>query len=54
MLSNARQRLFWPGIDAQLRLTRAQCAHCNNTAPFQSREPLAPPPHPEFKFQQTG
>ena len=25
MLANARQRLFWPGLDAAIRLTRAQC-----------------------------
>ena len=53
MLANARQRLFWPGLDASIRQTRAQCKICNTMAPSQPREPLMPPPNPEFPFQMT-
>ena len=53
MLANARQRLFWPGLEAQLRQTRAQCKACNRTAPSQPREPLAEPALPQFPFQHT-
>ena len=53
MSAHARTRLFWPGLDASLKLTRAQCKPCNSMAPSQSREPLAPPPNPEYPFQQT-
>ena len=50
MSANARQRLFWPGIDAHLHQTRAQC---NTIAPSQPREPMSDPPVPQFPFQQT-
>ena len=54
MSANARQRLFWPGLDSQLRLTRAQCKPCNDMAPSQPREPLIEPPSaPTFPFQMT-
>ena len=54
MLNNARQRLFWPGLDAQLRLTKAQCLTCNQIAPSQAREPLLEDtPTPELPFQMT-
>ena len=53
MLANAHQRLFWPGLEAQLRQTRAQCWACNRIAPSQPKEPLADPPVPDFSFQQT-
>ena len=53
MLANARQRLFWPGLDASIRQTRAQCKTCNVLAPSQPKEPLMPPSNPEFPFQKT-
>ena len=53
MLANARQRLFWPGLDASVRQTRAQCRTCNKIAPSQPREPLMSPADPEFPFQQV-
>ena len=33
MLSNARQRFFWPGLDAAIRLRRAQCKQCDEREP---------------------
>ena len=53
MLANAQERLFWPGIAANLRQTRAQCRACNEVAPSQPREPLAEPATPQFPFEQT-
>ena len=53
MLANARERLFWLGIAANLRQTRAQCRACNEVAPSQPREPLAEPATPQFPFEQT-
>ena len=51
MLANARQRLFWPGLGASVKQTRAQCHVCNTIAPSQPKEPLMPSPKPEFPFQ---
>ena len=53
ILANARQQLFWPGLGASARQTRAQYRICNTTAPFQPREPLMSPANPEFPFQQA-
>ena len=33
MLANARERFFWPGLDAQLRQAKNQCRRCNEIAP---------------------
>ena len=54
MREHAKHRLFWPGLDAALCLTRAQCADCNNKAPSQSAEPLLEVETPEFPFQSTA
>ena len=53
MMANANQRLFWPGLDANIRLTRAQCHDCNEISPSQPSEPLSPPPSLDFPFQHT-
>ena len=53
MLANARERLFWPGLDAAVRLTRSQCRQCNEHAPSQPSEPEIVAPQPEIPFQQT-
>ena len=52
-MANARQRLFWPRLDASIRQTRAQCRKCNIIAPSQPIEPLMPSSNPEFPFQKT-
>ena len=44
MTSNARQRLFWPGLDSQLRLIRSQCKDCNDVISSNAREPIAEAP----------
>ena len=53
MSANAQQTLFWPGIDAHLCQTQAQCKACNTIAPSQPREPMSDPPVPQSPFQQT-
>ena len=53
MSANAHQRLFWPGLDAHIRQTRAQCRSCNRISPSQPKEPLAEPSLPELPFQHT-
>ena len=53
MLSNARDRFFWPGLDAAVRLLRQQCRQCNEKSPSQSAEPPVPPPQPRVPFEQV-
>ena len=53
MMVNARQRFFWPGLDAAIRLKRAQCSPCHEKAPSQPSEPMMCTPSPEYPFQQT-
>ena len=53
MMSNARERLFWPGLDAAVRQLRLQCRQCNEEAPSQSAEPTITSPPPEVPFEQT-
>ncbi len=53
MMSNARERLFWPGLDAAVRQLRLQCRQCNEEAPSQSAEPSLSSPPPEVPFEQT-
>lgn len=54
MLSNARDRLFWPGLDASIRLLRQQCRQCNEQAPSQSAEPCVFSPQPRVPFEQVA
>ena len=54
MAAHAKKRFFWSGMDAAIRLTRAQCGHCNGIAPSQSQEPFVEPTTPEFPFQETA
>ena len=53
MLANARERFFWPGLDASVRLLRSQCRQCNENAPSQPAEQAIPSPQPEYPFQQA-
>ena len=53
MLANARERFFWPGLDASVRQLRQQCRQCNEEAPSQPPEPMIMTPPPEVPFQQT-
>lgn len=40
MLANARQQLFWRGLDASIWQTRDQCQTCNGMALTQPKELL--------------
>ena len=53
MLANARDRFFWPGLDASVRNMRLQCRQCNEQAPSQSDETPISTPSPEVPFQQV-
>ena len=53
MLGYAKSRFFWPGMDAAIRLYRAQCKQCNTNAPSQPSEPIVVTQLPEMPFQQT-
>ena len=54
MLSNARDRFFWPGLDAAVRQMRIQCRQCNKNSPSQPHEPLTTLPPPDVPFEQTA
>ena len=53
MLANARSRLFWPGLDAEVKQLRENCRQCHEQAPSQSDEPPITPAPPETPFEQT-
>ena len=53
MLSNARSRFFWPGLDAAVRQRRERCGQCNEQAPSQASEPLIVTPPPQVPFEQA-
>jgi len=54
MLANARERFFWPGLDAAVKLLRAQCRQCNEQAPSQPAEPPIESQAPEVPFQMVA
>ena len=53
MQANARQRFFWPGLDAAIRQVRARCRQCNENAPSQPSEEMVLSPPPDYPFQQV-
>ena len=53
MQANARERFFWPGLDAAIRQLRAQCKQCNENAPSQPSETMMLSQPPEFPFQHV-
>lgn len=53
MKNSARQRFFWPGMDAHIAQKRAQCRTCAGMSPSQPREPMMDTPTPEFPFQMA-
>ena len=53
MLANARDRFFWPGLDAAVRQIRSQCRQCNEQAPSQPVEPPISAPPPQVPFEKT-
>ena len=53
MVANVRERFFWLGLDATVRLQQAQCWQCNEQAPSQSKEEPIEATPPEYPFQQV-
>ena len=53
MKSSARQRLWWPGLNAALDQKRAQCRDCIEMAPSNHKEPLQASPEPDYPWQHT-
>ena len=53
MHSHAKERLFWPGLSADISQKRGQCKSCNENAPSQPDEPLIITPLPSTPFEQV-
>ena len=53
MKSNARQRFFWPHMNADINTTRMNCQHCNRMAPSQPKGTLQHTEDPEYPFQHA-
>ena len=51
MKASVRHRFWWLGMDSDIEQVRAQCKDCNNSAPSNHKEPLAPLPEPEYPWQ---
>ena len=54
MKANAKERIFWPGLDADIKKKRDQCRRCIESAPSQTAEPMIITPPPELPFQQVA
>ena len=54
MLRRARQSVYWPGMEGDLKFQRSKCTTCNMHAPSQQREPLMPSEPPDYPFQKTA
>ena len=54
MLSRARQVVYWPSMENDLRNKRYKCYRCNEIAPSQPKEPLLLAPAPDYPFQQIA
>ena len=52
MKARANESVFWPGINASIRTTRANCTECSKIAASQPREPITLTVSPEWLFQQ--
>jgi hypothetical protein len=53
MKLNARERMFWPGLDADINQRRNQCRSCNENAPSQAAEPMITTPIPDSPFEKV-
>ena len=53
MKSNARQRFFWPHMNADINTTRINCQHCNRIAPSQPKGVFHSTEDPEYPFQHV-
>ena len=53
MALNARERLFWPNLHADLKTLRDRCKQCNKNAPSQRDEEPITTTSMEYPFQQV-
>ena len=53
MKANARDRFFWPHLDADIKSVRNQCKLCNEIAPSQANEQIIVTPSPNLPFEQV-
>ena len=53
MLRRARQTVYWPGIEGDLKYHRSSCEACNVHSPSQPAEPLVMTPAADYPFQQA-
>ena len=53
MLARARQTMYWPGMDKQIRNHTDTCIRCREIAPSYPKEPLIPALLPEYPFQNV-
>ena len=51
--ANAKERLFWPGLSADITQRRNQCKPCNENAPSQPEEPIIITPDPKIPFEHV-
>ena len=50
----ARQSVWWPDINQQIKEMGAKCQHCLEKRPTQRKEPLLPSALPDRPFQKVG
>ena len=53
MLGRARQVMYWPGMDRDVKIHCETCSDCRENAPSQPKEPLIPTEPPEYPFQEV-
>ena len=53
MLARARQAVYWPGLEHDVKEHTRHCEECRRHAPSQQREPLIPSPVPDYPFQKV-
>ena len=53
ILSRARQLMYWPGMDRDIRLHSETCEECQVVAPSHVKEPLVSTDVPEYPFQHV-
>ena len=52
MKVRANESVYWPGMNASIRNTRASCMFCTKIAPSQIKEPINLTQSPDWPFQQ--
>ena len=53
MLGRARQIMYWPGMDRDVKIHCERCSDCRENAPSLPKEPFIPTEAPDYPFQQV-